>query len=143
MSNQRPDVEPVLCYVEHQWAYFTHAPLGSQWGDDWDDAPYEHNAGDPCDTAYIDGSQQDARIVRIAFDAELDTPASMACGNSQYSVQDINQLKVPWLQSPDYLSTRYAIMAGTYLSVFKQMIQRAGGRVYVEESALRGEDGGV
>jgi len=138
VSNQSTAGEPVLCYVAHQWAYFTHAPAHLQWGDDWDDAPYEHNAGDPCDTVYIDGAQQDARIVKIAFAADLETPADRACGNSQYSVQDINGLKVPWLQSPDYLPKRIAIMAGTPLSIFKRMIHSAAGRVYVEEpEALR------
>lgn len=43
MSN----IEPRLCYVEGDWAYFTTQPLDKQWGDDWDDAPYEHNAGEP------------------------------------------------------------------------------------------------
>ena len=39
--------EPVLCYIEGPWAYFTTRPLADQCGDDWDDAPYEHNAGWP------------------------------------------------------------------------------------------------
>lgn len=38
---------PVLCYVEGCWAFFTTKPLSDQWGDDWNDAPYEHNAGRP------------------------------------------------------------------------------------------------
>jgi hypothetical protein len=37
----------VLCYVDGPWAYFTTQPLREQWGDDWSDAPYEHNAGPP------------------------------------------------------------------------------------------------
>lgn len=40
-------VEPRLCYVEGAWAYFTTQALDEQWGDDWDDAPYESNAGHP------------------------------------------------------------------------------------------------
>lgn len=39
--------EPVLCYVDDKFAYFTTQELAKQWGDDWDDAPYEHNAGEP------------------------------------------------------------------------------------------------
>ena len=38
---------PVLCYVDGAFAYFTTRPLAEQWGDDWDDAPYEHNAETP------------------------------------------------------------------------------------------------
>ena len=29
--------------------YFT-SDLENQWGDDWDDSPYEHNAGPPYET---------------------------------------------------------------------------------------------
>lgn len=41
-----------LCYVDKERdgatiAYFTTQPLAEAWGDDWDDAPYEHNAGTP------------------------------------------------------------------------------------------------
>ncbi|OGN14800.1 MAG: hypothetical protein A3J47_00270 [Candidatus Yanofskybacteria bacterium RIFCSPHIGHO2_02_FULL_43_22] len=44
--------EPVLCFVEGNTAYFTTQELSKQWGDDWNDAPYEHNAErpyGPCD----------------------------------------------------------------------------------------------
>ena len=40
-------VSTALCYVAGNFAYFTTKPLSEQWGDDWDDAPYEHNAGTP------------------------------------------------------------------------------------------------
>ena len=36
-----------LCYVSGCFAYFTSKDLTEQWGDDWNDAPYEHNAGEP------------------------------------------------------------------------------------------------
>lgn len=36
-----------LCYVSGPFAYFTSKELSEQWGDDWNDAPYEHNAGEP------------------------------------------------------------------------------------------------
>jgi hypothetical protein len=39
--------EHKLCYVKGNWAYFTSRPLSEQTGDDWNDAPYEHNAGTP------------------------------------------------------------------------------------------------
>lgn len=38
---------PILCYVDRPWAYFTTQSLSEQWGDDWNDAPYEYNAGPP------------------------------------------------------------------------------------------------
>ena len=37
-----------LCYVDRNKAWFTNN-FEKQWGDDWDDAPYEHNAGLPYD----------------------------------------------------------------------------------------------
>jgi hypothetical protein len=36
-----------LCYVSGSFAWFTTQELSKQWGDDWNDAPYEHNAGSP------------------------------------------------------------------------------------------------
>ena len=39
--------EPVLCYVDEPWAFFTTQELSKQWGDDWDHSPYEHNAEEP------------------------------------------------------------------------------------------------
>ena len=36
-----------LCYVSNGVLYFTNKELSEQWGDDWNDHPYEHNAGEP------------------------------------------------------------------------------------------------
>lgn len=136
MSNRSPSGEPVLCYVQHPWAYFTHAPLDAQWGDDWNDAPYEHNAGEPNDCCFDGKAEIKSRIVKVAFEANLETPADRAEGNnSRFSVEDINSRKIAWLQSPGYSSHFIAIMAGTPISEFKQMIRSFGGRVYVEELA--------
>ena len=38
-----------LCYLENNIMYFT-SDIENQWGDDWDDRPYEHNAGTPYET---------------------------------------------------------------------------------------------
>ena len=38
-----------LCYLENNIMYFT-SDIKNQWGDDWDDRPYEHNAGKPYET---------------------------------------------------------------------------------------------
>ena len=35
-----------LCYVDGNEAWFT-SDWKNQWGDDWNDRPYEHNAGSP------------------------------------------------------------------------------------------------
>jgi hypothetical protein len=85
-----PTQEPVLCYVEKCWAFFTRAPLSAQWGDDWDDAPYEHNAGWPYEEYTSNGTRLDSRIVKIAFDSDLQTPADRGGGISRFSVEMIN-----------------------------------------------------
>ena len=36
-----------LCYVKDNIALFTTQSLSKQWGDDWDDATFEHNADKP------------------------------------------------------------------------------------------------
>jgi hypothetical protein len=41
------NLDAVLCYIDGSWAYFTTQNLKDQWGDDWDDAPFDCNAGEP------------------------------------------------------------------------------------------------
>jgi hypothetical protein len=119
--------EPVLCYVTEPWAYFTFAPLAEQWGDDWDDAPYEHNAGTP----YSDSESQ---IVKIAWEADLHLPCDGHC-NSPWSVEQINSGAVAWLRSPNYVKgPKIAIPAGTAISRFKELIFKSGGCVYERTS---------
>ena len=43
-------------------AYFTPVSLDEQWGDDWDDAPYEHNAGIPYDCIWVDKVQTEIEM---------------------------------------------------------------------------------
>ena len=42
-------MELKLCYCANNIMYFT-SDMTAQWGDDWDDRPYEHNAGSPYET---------------------------------------------------------------------------------------------
>lgn len=49
-TNLMNENDPILCYVEGNFAYFTSKPLEETSGDDWDDAPYEHNAEPPFGT---------------------------------------------------------------------------------------------
>src|SRR5687767_4237066 len=61
-----------ICYADGRWAHFTTQELSQQWGDDWDDAPYEHNAGWP----YEPRRPEDAwTLVRVAWDGPYDVPA--------------------------------------------------------------------
>jgi hypothetical protein len=115
--------EPILCYIKDCWAFFTTKPLSEQWGDDWNDAPYEHNAGTP----YQDTPGQ---ITKLAWEANLDQPCD-GHRNSPWSVEQINAGAVAWLRSPSYVGRRKIVIpAGTPLSQFKSLINKAGGCVY-------------
>ena len=122
--------EPILCFVKDQWAYFTTQHLKKQWGDDWDDAPYEHNAGEP----YLPREEGDEPwdIIKVAWDGDFDTPDTYLV-NTTWSVEDINNKCVPWLASASFMDRSICIFAGTKLSEFKKLIKKGGGKVYVEE----------
>jgi len=141
--------EPVLCFIERDTAYFTTQPLDKQWGDDWDDAPYEHNAGIPyspcwhrgvkpceCDICKKEwtGNKPNWEIIRVKFDYDAQTPADIAGGNSQYSVEDINSKKVPWLKPSSWLKDGKNIHAGVSIREFCEIVMNAGGRIYREVS---------
>lgn len=66
--------------------YFTK-DLSEQWGDDWNDAPYEHNAGLP----YGDD------IIEIPICIEDCIMPSTYWTNSPYSVSDINKGACAWI----------------------------------------------
>lgn len=115
--------EPVLCYISDCWAYFTTKPLSEQWGDDWNDAPYEHNAGAP----YQDTPGQ---IKKVAWEGDLVQPCEDH-RNSPWSVEQINAGAVAWLVSPNWKrGNKIVIPAGTPLSQFKELIRLADGCVY-------------
>jgi hypothetical protein len=123
--------EPVLCYVDGSFAYFTTQELAEQWGDDWNDAPYEHNAGRPYEWTQGDECEP-WEIVKVAFDGDLETP-SEGYGNSPYSVQAINAGVVAWLRSCSWRSGEVvAIPAGVTIERFAELVRKAGGRVYLE-----------
>jgi len=114
-----------LCYVGNGTAYFTRLPLSAQWGDDWNDAPYEHNAGTPYE--HLDDG---ADIMKIKF--EFRSGDSMVTpdeghSNSPWSVQTINKGAVPWLRND-----QVRIFAGVSPEFFSQAITEQGGTVYLE-----------
>jgi hypothetical protein len=121
--------EPILCYVRDQWAFFTTRKLSEQWGDDWNDAPYEHNAGDPYEFGAHDekNGREPWTISRVAFDGCFETPCSNY-PNSPWSVEQINAGAVAWLRSSYPPIT--VIPAGVTLPQFRQLIERGGGTVY-------------
>lgn len=132
--------EPVLCYIEGSRAFFTTQDLDKQWGDDWDDAPYEHNAGWPYEAKGIDRDRGEAwEITELLFDSvPLETPDQNTSNN--WSVERINAKEIPWLQTSSWMVRNWhagdvkRVWAGTTLSEFKKTIKKMNGRIFVEES---------
>lgn len=120
--------EPRLCYVSSNWAYFTTQELKNQWGDDWDDAPYELNAGPPYSWGEYERSKHidPWTITKVAFSGAFMQPCDGHV-NSPHSVQMINRGDVPWLRLG-----HTKIMAGATLNEFIAAVQGRGGKVYVE-----------
>lgn len=144
-----------LCYISENIAYFTTLPLSEQWGDDWNDAPYEHNAGPPyepcwhnapgnlhdpyrghvkagelcqcesCAKGWTKTGKPKWSILRVSYGGPFETP-STGRSNGPYSVADINKGKVPWLTAQG--GTR-GIFAGASLEEFKKYIEYFGGYV--------------
>jgi hypothetical protein len=159
-----------LCYIGNNFAYFTTQDLDKQWGDDWGDAPYEHNAEPPYTPHiryYADGRTEKVEtdwnedgtpkweIMKIAFCSAAETPAQMAfVGNSQYSVKQINAGLIPWLTSREHNTCTYA---GASIDEFVQFIEDCEGIVYLPKqhnskvvqyinnlaTQIRGEDGAI
>ena len=84
------------------FAYFTPIPLKDQWGDDWNDTPYEHNAELPYDNFWINGVSTEHVIVQIPFaykeEITFKLPSDWSWGgNSAFSVEDINSGVIAWI----------------------------------------------
>jgi hypothetical protein len=122
-----------LCYIDerYKFAWFTSVELELQWGDDWNDAPYEHNAGEPYDTHKEGTERVEHHLLKVAWDGPYNTPASLAYrGNSHFSVQSINRGVVAWLE-PENIEEHEQIYNGISLPNFISKIERAGGNVYI------------
>ena len=98
--------------------YLGKDDLEEWWGDDWDDRPYEHNAGTVYDE-FVTGT------VDIAFSFDLDVfepkDDCIYRGNSPYRKKDFMQKDAPILviaSSDDYWDARYSICIGSK-NVFK------------------------
>jgi hypothetical protein len=137
-----------LCYIKGDTAYFTTQDLDKQWGDDWNDVPYEHNAGTPYGPSisyFVDGREEKNpldwnedgtprfSLYHLKFTAwQLETPADNV-RNSRYSVKDINAGAVAWLRGNLDDGTPIAIPAGASIDEFKQKVRLAGGTIYLPE----------
>jgi hypothetical protein len=118
-------------YIEGEsthYAYFTPIDFSEQWGDDWDDAPYEHNAGRPYD--HGSNHRDEVEIIMIPFGIKNETawikfPDYYGCGNSPFSVDEINLGAVPWIFAKGKRRSGVSIYGGdsvlTFLDKLKQI----------------------
>ena len=96
---------PNPCYHKGKaelYAFFTEVALADQWGDDWDDAPYEYNAEEPYDDNYEGDERKEHLIVKVPFYVRHDgfyvkMPRDYAYDNSPFCVRDINAGAVAWI----------------------------------------------
>ena len=119
-----------LCYIEGHKAFFT-GNWKEQWGDDWDDRPYEHNAGDPYRHYWVDKVEYEIPMKECYF--ELPGYYELPCDghlNSPYSVQDINHNCCPWIKYGYDREKKVYIFAGTTYTEFVKKIHELGGTIY-------------
>ena len=113
-------------YIEEKqekYAYFTPISLDKQWGDDWNDTPFEHNAGIPYDNDYNDRNNRiEITIIKIPFYLDYHAKYAGDWGyNSPFSVQEINRGVVAWI----YLESKKdydTIFAGDSIEKFIKTI---------------------
>ena len=116
-----------LCYVDGPWAWFTtRVPFTEQWGDDWNDAPYPDNAGDPYEWR-PDRGVPEYRLLKVAYDGPLRTPDERG---QSCSVQEVNETGIPWLASDPTAPVEVEIRGGTMFFEFERAVRQSGGRVY-------------
>ena len=91
----------------------------SIWGDDWNDSPYEYNAGEPYDD-----------YIKIVVEGNFMTPRSGLL-NSDYSVESINDGEIAWLRS-DYTDPKYSLMVNSQLKDIIKFLNDTEGTLYTE-----------
>lgn len=137
----------VLCYVDEPWAWFTSQPLHEAHGDDWNDRPYEHNAGPPYEyVARIDEprGREPWEIVRVAFTPDMFATPRWNHWNSPYCVFDINAGARPWLIhplgaafGPPTQPVQMVLHAGASLPSFIAAVAEVGGDVWLPPHVSR------
>ncbi len=115
-----------LCYVDDNILYFTDH-FKTQWADDWNDAPYEHNAGTPyefiedwSDEENIKHGHGHIRLLAFEPDYHIIRPCDSFAYNSPYSVEDINKEAVPWL----FCEEAGGLMAGSTIIQAKKWFKK-------------------
>lgn len=128
-----------LCYVEGNKAWFSDN-FENQWGDDWNDRPYECNAEVPY-TSWGEEIGEDEKGKPIYKEHKIkhktlyfeteDWMDKRPCDIGRFSVEDINKQAVAWVHT-----SKFNILAGTTIEKFIETIENNGGKIYLE----RGEE---
>lgn len=107
---------PVHDYEEGytHYLYFTN-DLNIQWGDDWDDAPYEHNAEVP----YT--NKTNVLIIRVKLPKSGLYLPSTRFANSPFSVIDINKGAIPWVFIDGKENSLYLMGGETLVSCYNKL----------------------
>lgn len=125
-----------LCYVDGQKAWFTDN-FEKQWGDDWNDKPYECNAGEPYYHWYEEiphnppvykkeYKEHKIELKTLYFETH-DWAEQKPCDMGRFSVEDINKGTVAWVHTD-----KFNILAGTEMEEFIKIIKENGGKIYME-----------
>lgn len=125
-----------LCYVDGQKAWFTDN-FEKQWGDDWNDKPYECNAGEPYNSwsELIEDNEDifkrkykhhQIKLKTLYFETN-DWSEQKPCDMGRFSVEDINKGTVAWVHTD-----KFNILAGTEIEEFIKIIKENGGKIYME-----------
>lgn len=117
-----------LCLILENVAYFTNIPLEEQTGDDWDDSPYDCNAGRPY-------SRSDDQIIEIMFDSHYEESPS-GFHRDWVSVDFVNSGKLPWIRSACWRNVKFEIFAGASIKEFVEKLRQADIDVYIKMSEV-------
>lgn len=123
-----------LCYVKGQKAFFT-SNFKKQWGDDWNDRPYECNSDEPYDSwsELIEDNENVLKrkwkdhpiyIETLYFETN-DWNERKPCDVGRFNVEEINKGAVAWV-----ITDKYCINAGITMKEFIKIIIENGGSVW-------------
>ena len=148
-----------LCYVDgaRAVAYFTSGDVRDMWGDDWNDAPYEHNAGEPYEPRVSRTRKGDRlpvgewelggmpkwQILQARFSDMKDIvtlPHDGYTRENLWSVEQVNRGEVPWFRVWEHGSDGPRVVdqldAGATYTDFCEFVTRYGGLIWMPASGM-------
>lgn len=123
-----------LCYIDHEshMMYFTD-DMEHVWGDDWDDAPYEDNAGEPYRRT-AKSPEHGTGLIRAVRYEDWGEGASVHWLSEPHetygrclSVEEINKKRqIPWLSG-----VGSALYAGATIEEAREFFKKNGWKLAV------------